>query len=288
MESNFWKHAVEKTVSWKWNELLLWLLVSFFIFLVHFNPLVMAQTAWAGLGDESSYLAHALTIGLDFDLNYSNEPLVPAGINALTGLPPHPIGTGVVLAPFVFLFSLIDRLVGHPIIANHKDFVGSWVMVGILVAKLTSLFSSIYFYTAAVNILRRDRVLGNVAGVLIAFGAGLGYWALGNPLKPHIFEFALYSVALYLFAKYWWVDAKFGRANWFLVGIYSILILLIIIRPSNLIALIFPFAWSIFMVKGSGEKISVLILRNALYVLGAVIAIALINKMVYGHLMRRT
>ena len=54
--------------------------VFFFSCLAIFHtPYVLAPSAYAGIGDESSYLSHALTIGLDFDLNYANEPYLKDG-----------------------------------------------------------------------------------------------------------------------------------------------------------------------------------------------------------------
>ena len=58
-------------------------------------------------GDEASYFSHALTLGLDGDLDYSNEPVDSWSKNHL--MPSHPIGSGILAAPFVAIFGVIDH-----------------------------------------------------------------------------------------------------------------------------------------------------------------------------------
>ena len=41
-------------------------------------------------------------------------------------MPTHPIGSGMLAAPFVFIFSLVDRMIEHPVIINHRNYLGSW------------------------------------------------------------------------------------------------------------------------------------------------------------------
>src|SRR5262249_1362530 len=84
--------------------------------------------------DPSSYLLHAFPIGLDGDLNYANEVTVmfcaevckadPAcharcsNMNPAGTSPTHPMGSGILAAPFVAAFSVIDRHNHHPVLTN--------------------------------------------------------------------------------------------------------------------------------------------------------------------------
>jgi len=51
-------------------------------------------------------------------------------------LPSHPIGSGLIAAPFVVIFSLVDRIINHPIINNHNNYSGSWSLFGFVFAVI--------------------------------------------------------------------------------------------------------------------------------------------------------
>ena len=110
----------------------------FFIFI--FSPIYLMDYA---IDDNASYISHAFSIGLDGDLNYQNEPVTDFSRN--NRLPRHPIGSGFLAAPFITLFSLIDRIMDHPIISNHRDFLNSWTYFG--------FFFSLVFFLMQVFLL---------------------------------------------------------------------------------------------------------------------------------------
>ena len=114
---------------------ILFAIVFAVFFVVMFNPVWLKRTKLGS--DDSSYISHAFTLGLDGDIDYSNEPVAKWAANKK--IPTGSIGSGILAAPFVALFSVIDRLIGHPVLDDHANFFGSWSMYGFFFA------TSIYF-----------------------------------------------------------------------------------------------------------------------------------------------
>ena len=66
----------------------------------------MQQTGLMYGGDDQSYFAHASSLAFGQFPSYQNEVFTSG-----KGSPKHSIGSGVMAAPFVFVFSLIDRII---------------------------------------------------------------------------------------------------------------------------------------------------------------------------------
>ena len=121
-----------------------------------FSPIYLMNYA---VGDNASYISHEFSTGLDGDLNYQNEPVTDFSRNNV--LPRHPIGSGLLASPFVALFSLIDRIMDHPIIYNHKDFLNSWSYFGFFFSVSVYFFLGIIFNLKAIkmlNIMNNDLI----------------------------------------------------------------------------------------------------------------------------------
>ena len=103
--------------------------------------------------DAGSYMSHAFTIGLDRDLNYSNEFSVLAGgcMNGAGTSPTHPIGPGILAAPFVAAFSVLDRVGKHPVLTDRRAYIGSWSYFGIQFATAFYFLFGIALYQAALR-----------------------------------------------------------------------------------------------------------------------------------------
>ena len=142
-------------------------------------------------GDEASYFSHALTLGLDGDLDYSNEPVDSWSKNHL--MPSHPIGSGILAAPFVAIFGVIDRVIGHPIIKNHDNYLGSWSLFGYVFAVNVLFFTGIFFYIKSFQLLK---LLNNELWfiILFIFSSTIPYFVMDKYFFSHGFEF--FAVAL--------------------------------------------------------------------------------------------
>ena len=68
--------------------------------------------------DDTSYIAHSMTFGIDFDFDYTNE--IAKKFTANGDVPNHPYGTGILSAPFVMLGGIIDYFSGNNILQERK------------------------------------------------------------------------------------------------------------------------------------------------------------------------
>jgi len=90
-------------------------------------------------GDDYSYFAHASSLVFGQFPSYEKEIFIAGDTSPL-----HSIGPGLMAAPFVFVFSLIDRLEGSDIIhqRTRSNITQSWSMFGFVFA------ASFYFWAA--------------------------------------------------------------------------------------------------------------------------------------------
>src|SRR5262249_42967705 len=141
-------------------------------------------------------------IGIDFDLDYGNEMSHAAGPGRpvrgkLIAAGDHPIGTGFLAAPFVFLGSLIDRASGHPVIEDRKQYVGSWAYFGFCLSVSLYFLLSLFLMHACARLLWPDFANGNLM-ILMVLSCGILYYTLGIFPMSHVFEVAAISFTLYL------------------------------------------------------------------------------------------
>ncbi|MBI5164222.1 MAG: hypothetical protein HY985_10015 [Magnetospirillum sp.] len=195
-------------------------------------------------GDDASYLSHALTVGLDFDLDYSNEPGHPyATVFADPARPDRPVprhffGAGVMAAPFVAAFSAIDRLTGHPVIADHRQYRHSWSFFGFSVAV------HVYFFAAITLLWRAARLAGAPFGPLavtaLCLSSGVAFYVLSRMRMTHGFEFFAFAGCVHAGAGLWRSLAEGRRvAAWIAWGVFGST-LAIAIRLNNLQVMALP------------------------------------------------
>ena len=64
--------------------------------------------------DDASYYFHAYTVGLDFDLDYTNQVSKDSDFSKLNKsnnpVPTHPFGAGFLASPFVFVGKIFNNL----------------------------------------------------------------------------------------------------------------------------------------------------------------------------------
>ena len=219
----------------------------FFIFI--FSPIYLMNYA---IDDGGSYISHAFSIGLDGDLNYQNEPVTDFSRN--NRLPRHPIGSGFLAAPFITLFSLIDIIMDHPIISNHRDFLNSWTYFGFLFSVSVYFFLGIIFNLKSIkmlNIINNDLWL-IVIGIL---SSGIPYYALVRFPMSVVFEFFTNSILLWSVIKIYYNVINGGdRLKWFVLYVSS-LSLSLFVRYNNFnLILLGPIAFLIIFLYLDDNK----------------------------------
>jgi len=176
-------------------------IILFFLITLVFKPLWLFNNQSLGIpADDMSYWLHSATLAFDQDLNYLNDYKIQSNIfNSKTNVPSHPPGAGYLAAPFVFLFSQLDKVFETTEIISRTNPVKSFAYVGFFVAGL--------FYTYFGSVLLSKLVKknkNNTHGSLLlfcGFMSTLVHFVSTRFLMAHSFEFFLCSTLLYIFEK---------------------------------------------------------------------------------------
>ncbi len=196
------------------------------------RPYQLQNTGLSYRGDDLSYFAHATAIAYGEFPAYDKEYFEHG-----TDQPMHSIGPGLMAAPFVLVFSFIDRLTDADIVERRTEsnIVHSWSMFGFVVA------SSVYFWAGCWMLYvvtrryfsERHTVWAILLMVLVQ---GIPIYVFRRPIFSHAYEFFLQAAMIYLYFKPI-VDQKFGLGYWIRVG--TVLGLMPLVRYNNLVAAVF-------------------------------------------------
>lgn len=211
------------------------LLLSTVVFFFGFSPYHVLVNNVV-LADDASYLSHAFTLGLDFNLKYEG---ILTSWKALTGIAAHPIGPGLCAAPFVALFSILDRLSGHEVIYHHIHYQNSWSYFGFVFAAFFYFLLGVFFYFRALAKLRLS--FSGFHFIFCIFSFGLLYYVLYRPVMGHAFEFFSISVCFYtsvLSVQYWLQTKKIAYKSMFFCALAIFLTLQI--RPADMNVILLP------------------------------------------------
>lgn len=244
---------------------------------------------WQIGGDDLSYLSHAFTIALDFDLEYANEPATRRSGNGMVAS--HPMGPGVMAAPFVAAFSVIDRLTANPVIGNHALYSGSWSYFGFLAASVFYYLSGIYLYYRS---MLRVRDIGRTTAFLLLASSGAAYFAMNRFTLGHSFEFFLLAVVFWGTVLIW--ELGTGNDGGDLsrelllpsITVAAAIIFTLFVRPANVNVLLLP-ALLLAVLMAAGEGVDWRIFRHSLWriyfwTLLLALPFAVFNHAVYGVL----
>ena len=243
----------------KEDKKLLWIVIIIFIFAFFiFRPYFMQERGLLYGGDDEGYFAHATSLVFFQFPDYSKEFYTDAG----TGAPPtadnypmHSIGPALMSFPFVFTFSLIDRIQGSSIVEKRdvSNIIDSWTLFGFV---LSTIF---YFY---VGILLLYKALRNYFDDIICLYSILFMilfqyfflYVFRRPVLSHIYEFFLQSILVYFFIK----DSKTKFINntklWFAILIGVLIGLIILVRNNNIL---FAVLWPVVLFCFENNRFSI-------------------------------
>jgi hypothetical protein len=209
---------------------LVWIALLVAFGLVYIEPMWLFRELVA---DDSSYWAHAATLGLDFDLDYSNEPV--QWWNRDRTIASHPIGSGLLAAPFVAVFSVVDRVLGHPVIDDHGAYLHSWSFFGFFLAALFYFLLGVWLYWRGLRRLfpRLDPRLN----LLFALSTGVPFYVLRRATMSHAFEFAGLALAFWAAVELYAALAEGRGARKWLILAAAAVPLNLAIRIANLNAI---------------------------------------------------
>ena len=203
-------------------------IVTFFLITLLFKPLWLFNNTNLGApGDDMSYWLHSATLAFDQDFNYLNDYEINHNIfNPETNAPAHPPGAGYLASPFVYLFSLFDKVAGTTDAYTRINPVKSFAYAGYFIAGLIYTFFGSYFLSKIVK-----KYNNKYAGLLLFSGlmSTLIHFVSTRFLMSHASEFFLCSLIIYIFEKN---DNKYLSKN-DITKLVLTYFLLAITRPST-------------------------------------------------------
>ncbi len=258
--------------------------ISLLAFWLLFNPAYLFHDNIRG--DDASYMAHTFTIAIDGDLDYCNEVNFDKK-GCETGIgrtaPPHPIGTGIVHAPIVKLFSFIDRLQNHPVLKDRHHYIGSWSFLGLFISVTCCFIFGLLFLINAIESL--TIVIPRWLVLLMASGYGVPYYVFQRFTMSHGPEFLVLAIIFWSSIKLYFAK---GQWKYLLIFLLAVSVgLSYLIRPANINVIFIPVIIFLLSEKITGKK--ALFMKTSIdwiYLISSAIIVLLfiisINKNLYG------
>ena len=258
--------------------------ISLLVFWLLFNPSYLFHENIRG--DDASYLAHTFTIALDGDLDYCNEVnFEKKGCETGFGrtAPPHPIGTGIVHAPIVKLFSFIDHLQNHPVLKDRHHYIGSWSFLGLFISVTCCFIFGLLFLINAIESF--TLAIPRWLILLMVSGYGVPYYIFQRFTMSHGPEFLVLAIIFWCSIKLY--SAK-GQWKYLLIFLLAASIgLSYLIRPANINVIFIPLIIFLLSEKIIGKELRLMqasidwiyLFSSAIIVLLFIISI---NKNLYG------
>lgn len=161
------------------------------------RPYQMQKLGLCYRGDDFSYFAHATAIAFGRFPSYEKEYFDNGGRSPL-----HSVGPGVMAAPFVWAFSLIDRAAGADIVRQRTadNVRQSWTMFGFVVSTAVYFWLGCWaLYLTAVKFYPARHTVP--ALVLLVLVQGIPIYVFRRPIFSHTYEFFLQAFMVYLFFR---------------------------------------------------------------------------------------
>jgi hypothetical protein len=181
--------------------------------------------------DDHDYYAHAETLVLDFDFDYSNqlfgneeERFFYNGKSA----PSTFFGTSLLAAPFLFVGNIFDKLIPGSEMFNYKIIFYS--------------FSSIFYLLFTFLIFNRineffGRKFNPYFLHLLILGSGVGFYAFERFSMSHVYEVFTISLLIYYCIKFYMDD----KNNYLISVIPFLMMLAVMTRWVNVYILLVPY-----------------------------------------------
>lgn len=146
--------------------------------------------------DDAEYYYSAVTIGIDFDLDFSNQM---SGIeNRFLNkeikkiVPFHPIGSGVLASPFIIIGNFLQRMFEQTGLISIVYFLYSLSPIFYLLISIMLIQNSL----KSLKITFNNNLL-----LLSVLGTGISYYSFDRFSMSHIYEFFGTSFLIYLTTK---------------------------------------------------------------------------------------
>jgi len=147
--------------------------------------------------DDESYFAHASSIAFFQFPSYKKE-----SYRVGDTMPKHSIGPGIMAAPFVFIFSQIDRIQKSPIIEKRTKQVikKSWALFGFDIATLIYFCLACFLLYYGLNYYFDPKISFLSVSFMILI-QGFPLFVFRRPVFSHTYEFFLQSLLIYILLR---------------------------------------------------------------------------------------
>lgn len=262
------------------------ILFILFVCLLAFSPyhVLMKDKLYA---DDASYLAHGFTLGLDHNLQYKDSVAEWKTHNQKAAA--HPIGPGLLAAPFIGMFAVIDKVNHDAVVNNHTKFQYSWSFFGFVFASIFFFMAGLFCYRNALRSLSFSLSSQHLLFVVSSFG--ILFYVLFRPVMGHSFEFFTLGLCFFASCKsYQTVTEKMQLPLNYVCICAAAAMLTLQIRPSDINVLLLPLIVSGFLLIKRTTPLTTrqitLLSQSALcYLLSLIICFlpfALLNEQLYG------
>ena len=229
--------------------------------------------------DDASYMYHAYTIGLDFDLDYSNQIISDSEVvnsnfylNGDSYVPKHFIGSGILAAPFVFIGSIFEKINTN---IKYSDIDQIYFFY-----SLAPVFYFLFSVLLLSKVLNNSPKFKKATPILIFYlfiGSGLAYYSFERFSMTHTYE--VFSISFLFYLSYKNMNADKNKEN-LLLGLMSILFLSI--RWVNVFIIFIPILYYLLIDRKQSIKN---LLKSKYYYSGLIIGIGAFlfhTKALYG------
>ncbi len=248
--------------------------VIFLCAFILFRPYQLQSSGMLYHGDDESYMAHATSIIFFQFPSYAKE-----SFSYGKGIPAHSIGPSLLATPFIFVFSIIDRISGNTIAIQRTplNVSQSWSVFGFTISSLFYLWLTCLLLYRGLRLFFTSGI-SSLAVMLSVLAQGIPLFALRRPAFTHIYEIFLQSLFLFFMfrlIKLGYILPEEERLKYWkesiLVGIVASFVCLV--RLNNLfIALSWPFIlFSIYYPSISWARVLRMSLVSWLFILAAMI-----------------
>ena len=196
--------------------------------------------------DDHDYYAHAETVAIDFDFDYSNQFEGNEDARFFYNNKSAPsafFGSGLLASPFLFLGNILDLIFTTSELFNFKIMMYSF-------SSVFYLFFSFFLINKIKLILNSD--VSSYLLYLFFLGTGISFYAFERYSMSHVYEAFTILLLIYLSLKFY-LNKKKKKTNAFLIPIA--VVLSVITRWVNVYALIIPLIVKLLTVNKS-DKLS--------------------------------
>jgi hypothetical protein len=154
------------------------------------------------------------------------------------------MGLSILYSPFFFAAHFYEKLFGDSAFGYSNTY-----QLGLLIAALFYFFIGIIFLKKILRTYFSDKITA-ITILAVALGTNLLYYVSGEGAMSHVFNFALFNVFIWL-TILWEKDKKVSL----LLLIGAIAGLISLVRPSNIIILLFFFLFGVYSKNTFTERL---------------------------------